>query len=797
MIEKKDISQQVEERLIDAQKSKEFKDIGRVSGSRKAAAAFKLITMQSLEQIEQDPVMAYKMVKKEAVFPKFDPIEQKALGITSGACFLKTKIRESVSSKPKDTPLARAAYVKFCDKLYNDLLGCKTIFDIRSLTDVYYKWDEYTSAVYLIDPNLEGASAEDINTAHALKRRELKKYYSLRTTDLIKDLVGVGFVNMFFRGSDAAISNWNEAQYFNEVSKEEEQKNIEKQKAALLANYEKEKNLLEKVSTLNTEDFHRYVSKYYRNVPSLREFKNEQNIWGNEARYRRLFQENFDKAKKRYENPVELSKGYKAQEEDWSWAEIKSTSQPKQVTKSDSSIVSLKINTKQPLDYIRRDNGYGIPEVAAISVVDYFGFKAVNYGNYVNDRESKQHTKHLLGALSDLGEILNMDVKQLNQLGGLSLGIGLKGRPGALATYFAQTKDINLTKNNGDGSLCHEWGHYLDNAIADLGEVKATNLGFGSQGKAVKPLTAQRFKILMDALVKGAPGLDLICPIEIQSSKEKPMRFYSAHTRTTYDPDIYLKATWEETLQEIKPLMVWQKNATSNQYLEKFIGRILGHFDMPATHIDFKMDGMSKYFLKSTFQGSPYWIQDVELFARAFETYVYIKLQAQNRFSTYLVALDWNIFGVSIKYGSQYFENNMPYPTTAEAKAFEPLFDSLMKTIKMEYGIGDFVPYSYNRVSEYIELEKSSKEMKVKDGVEVVKKPKGKVETIKVTEQTVVQPIKEPIVEPAKPEEKEEQPGWGESVPELIQGLEVLASLSEGKEKQEVEDLIEGLKLLL
>ena len=63
--------------------------------------------------------------------------------------------------------MARAAYVKFCDKLYNDLLGCKTILDIYELKEAYYKWDEYTSAVYLIDPNLEGASADDINTAHS------------------------------------------------------------------------------------------------------------------------------------------------------------------------------------------------------------------------------------------------------------------------------------------------------------------------------------------------------------------------------------------------------------------------------------------------------------------------------------------------------------------------------------------------------------------------------------------------------------------------------------------------------
>ena len=64
-----------------------------------------------------------------------------------------------------------------------------------------------------------------------------------------------------------------------------------------------------------------------------------------------------------------------------------------------------------------------------------------------------------------MAEMLNIDIKKANELGKLSIAFGAKGRKGHAAAYFPQTKDINLTKGNGDGSVAHEWGHYFDNVI--------------------------------------------------------------------------------------------------------------------------------------------------------------------------------------------------------------------------------------------------------------------------------------------------------------------------------------------
>jgi len=63
----------------------------------------------------------------------------------------------------------------------------------------------------------------------------------------------------------------------------------------------------------------------------------------------------------------------------------------------------------------------------------------------------------------DLARILNVDPKVMSLNGTLSIAFGARGRGGkAAAHYESARKVINLTKFNGAGSLAHEWGHALD-----------------------------------------------------------------------------------------------------------------------------------------------------------------------------------------------------------------------------------------------------------------------------------------------------------------------------------------------
>jgi hypothetical protein len=57
--------------------------------------------------------MAYNMVKKDNVWSPIDVQAQKESGVTSGAAFLKVKLREAVPTRPKDERGMRKSYVLF------------------------------------------------------------------------------------------------------------------------------------------------------------------------------------------------------------------------------------------------------------------------------------------------------------------------------------------------------------------------------------------------------------------------------------------------------------------------------------------------------------------------------------------------------------------------------------------------------------------------------------------------------------------------------------------------------------
>jgi len=107
------IKEQIEQRLQSQQAAKEFKDVGRVAMTKKELSAYKYINISTLDDLEKDAVMARDRVKKDAVWIAYDVNLERESGVSSGAAYLKVKIRESVPTRPKDTEFARGVYVLF------------------------------------------------------------------------------------------------------------------------------------------------------------------------------------------------------------------------------------------------------------------------------------------------------------------------------------------------------------------------------------------------------------------------------------------------------------------------------------------------------------------------------------------------------------------------------------------------------------------------------------------------------------------------------------------------------------
>lgn len=95
-----------------------------------------------------------------------------------------------------------------------------------------------------------------------------------------------------------------------------------------------------------------------------------------------------------------------------------------------------------------------------------FGFRGVQFGNYVEGGRRQQDLNRAYDALMDLAGVLNLPPRALSLGGRLGLAFGARGTGGtdaAAAHYERGNVVINLTKREGAGSLAHEWWHSLDN----------------------------------------------------------------------------------------------------------------------------------------------------------------------------------------------------------------------------------------------------------------------------------------------------------------------------------------------
>lgn len=95
-----------------------------------------------------------------------------------------------------------------------------------------------------------------------------------------------------------------------------------------------------------------------------------------------------------------------------------------------------------------------------------FGFRGVEFGNYVENDRRQQDLNNAYDALMDMAAILDINPKAISLNGELGLAFGARGKGGvnpAAAHYEPDKVVINLTKMNGAGSLGHEWLHALDN----------------------------------------------------------------------------------------------------------------------------------------------------------------------------------------------------------------------------------------------------------------------------------------------------------------------------------------------
>lgn len=133
-----------------------------------------------------------------------------------------------------------------------------------------------------------------------------------------------------------------------------------------------------------------------------------------------------------------------------------------------------------------RRNGDVFPEQFSSA----FGFRGVQFGNYVEGARRQADLNDAFDALTDMADVLGVPARSLSLNGELGLAFGARGRGGqnrAKAHYEPDQVAINLTKGKGAGSLAHEWFHALDNYFG-----QADQHGFENKGRGDSFMTPSK-----------------------------------------------------------------------------------------------------------------------------------------------------------------------------------------------------------------------------------------------------------------------------------------------------------------
>jgi hypothetical protein len=300
----------------------------------------------------------------------------------------------------------------------------------------------------------------------------------------------------------------------------------------------------------------------------------------------------------------------------------------------------------------------GGKDVNAEDLVKTFGFRGVQFGNWVNDKEGRLSLNHAYDALMDLADVMGIKPENIAiTKGGKKLGLafGAFGKGGrAAALYFPgpnadygvdEGHVINITKTKGTGTLAHEWGHALDYALREN-----ANSTFYSQvvtdlkWALTRTYDVPRVRKMFDSLATGGRW--------IKGKKRK------------------------------------------------------GAYETAKDYIDFKrwkqanwnLVGDTDYQAQGNALGKDYWGSSVELWARWFESMVYDLLPGS---SPYLVN-SWVRDSATTKMTGY---RGSPYPTGEERRMFLSHFERMTKALKFEEDGSPYIDTSYKSIRDEIEVE--------------------------------------------------------------------------------------------
>jgi hypothetical protein len=268
-----------------------------------------------------------------------------------------------------------------------------------------------------------------------------------------------------------------------------------------------------------------------------------------------------------------------------------------------------------------RVGGRPVVDANPTRVRDTFNLREVDFGqgSYMTQADREHHVKQLEGALHDLVDVLGLPPEQVSFHGRLGVALGARGRGKAAAHYEPGRAAINITKFAGGGALAHEWGHALDNIIAGHYIKSAVGSSKGDafltklpEHSALPAGLQSAVKAVHDAIHLAANGAEA-----------------AAGRRAQIEELTADRKRWGEAYAKAEDSTERERFRHEHNRATKRLNQFLR---MPQDRSSFFREA----FAKDNPEGKPYWSTPVELFARAFESYIHDKLAENGRKNTYL-----------------------------------------------------------------------------------------------------------------------------------------------------------------
>lgn len=147
-------------------------------------------------------------------------------------------------------------------------------------------------------------------------------------------------------------------------------------------------------------------------------------------------------------------------------------------------------------------------DVSAEDFRKTFGFRGVEFGNYVTQAERQRFINEAYDAMMDLAALLNVSPRALSLGGRLGFAIGARGGGNAMAHYEPDLNVINLTKSKGAGSLAHEWWHALDYYFNRMGDRRKTPATANRRAEDFNPGQRREMEDAFVSLMEKINGSD-------------------------------------------------------------------------------------------------------------------------------------------------------------------------------------------------------------------------------------------------------------------------------------------------